>query len=67
MGQSYHRSFEEYSDVTYEKMYVDAAAANFVLRPEKFDVVLTTNMIGDILSDLGGAIMGDLDLDQVVI
>lgn len=52
----------EYSDVTYEKMYVDAAAANFVLRPEKFDVVLTTNMIGDILSDLGGAIMGGLGL-----
>jgi tartrate dehydrogenase/decarboxylase/D-malate dehydrogenase len=52
----------EYRDVTYEKMYVDAAAANFVLRPEMFDVVLTTNMIGDILSDLGGAIMGGLGL-----
>ncbi len=52
----------EYSDVTYEKMYVDAAAASFVLSPEKFDVVLTTNMIGDILSDLGGAIMGGLGL-----
>jgi tartrate dehydrogenase/decarboxylase/D-malate dehydrogenase len=52
----------EFPDVTYEKMYVDAASANFVLRPDRFDVILTTNMIGDILSDLGGAIMGSLGL-----
>jgi len=51
-----------YSDVTYGKMYVDNASASFVLRPEQFDVVLTTNFIGDILSDLGGAIMGSLGL-----
>jgi tartrate dehydrogenase/decarboxylase / D-malate dehydrogenase len=53
---------EQYPDVQYEKMYVDNAAASFVLRPERFDVLLTTNMIGDILSDLGGAIMGSLGL-----
>jgi tartrate dehydrogenase/decarboxylase/D-malate dehydrogenase len=53
---------KEYPDVTYEKMYVDNASANFVLRPQIFDVVLTTNMIGDILSDLGGALMGSLGL-----
>jgi tartrate dehydrogenase/decarboxylase/D-malate dehydrogenase len=52
----------EFPDVTYEKMYVDAAAANMVLRPERFDVILTTNMIGDILSDLGGALVGSLGL-----
>jgi len=51
-----------YPDVEYQKMYVDNASANFVLHPEKFDVVLTTNFIGDILSDLGGAIMGSLGL-----
>ena len=51
-----------YPDVSYRKMYVDAASANFVLHPEYFDVILTTNMIGDILSDLGGAIMGSLGL-----
>ncbi len=51
---------ENYPDVTYNKMYVDNAAASFVLKPETFDVILTTNMIGDILSDLGGAIMGSL-------
>ncbi|NND06889.1 MAG: tartrate dehydrogenase [Saprospiraceae bacterium] len=53
---------EHYPDVSYKKMYVDAASANFVLHPEYFDVILTTNMIGDILSDLGGAIMGSLGL-----
>ena len=52
----------EFPDVRLEKMYVDAAAANFVLRPGRFDVVLSTNMIGDILSDLGGALMGSLGL-----
>jgi tartrate dehydrogenase/decarboxylase/D-malate dehydrogenase len=51
-----------YPEVEYQKMYVDAASANFVLHPEYFDVILTTNMIGDILSDLGGAIMGSLGL-----
>jgi tartrate dehydrogenase/decarboxylase/D-malate dehydrogenase len=51
-----------YPDVDYEKMYVDNAAATFVLRPERFDVILTTNFIGDILSDLGGAITGSLGL-----
>jgi tartrate dehydrogenase/decarboxylase / D-malate dehydrogenase len=51
-----------YPDVTYNKMYVDNASANFVLHPECFDVIVTTNFIGDILSDLGGAIMGSLGL-----
>jgi tartrate dehydrogenase/decarboxylase / D-malate dehydrogenase len=51
-----------YPDVTYNKMYVDNASANFVLHPEYFDVIVTTNFIGDILSDLGGAIMGSLGL-----
>jgi len=51
-----------YPDVQYSKMYVDNASANFVLHPEKFDVIVTTNFIGDILSDMGGAIMGSLGL-----
>ncbi|MEM6803673.1 MAG: isocitrate/isopropylmalate family dehydrogenase [Bacteroidota bacterium] len=53
---------EQYPDVSYQKMYVDNASANFILHPEYFDVILTTNMIGDILSDLGGAVMGSLGL-----
>ncbi|PKA97761.1 tartrate dehydrogenase/decarboxylase/D-malate dehydrogenase [Flavobacteriaceae bacterium MAR_2009_75] len=52
----------QYPDVEYVKMYVDNASASFVLKPEVFDVIVTTNMIGDILSDLGGAIMGSLGL-----
>jgi tartrate dehydrogenase/decarboxylase/D-malate dehydrogenase len=51
-----------YPDVQYAKMYVDNASANFVLHPEKFDVIVTTNFIGDILSDLGASIMGSLGL-----
>jgi tartrate dehydrogenase/decarboxylase/D-malate dehydrogenase len=51
-----------YPDIEYDKMYVDNASANFVLHPERFDVIVTTNFIGDILSDLGGAIMGSLGL-----
>ena len=53
---------QSYPTVAYEKLYVDNTSANFVLAPERFDVVLTTNFIGDILSDLGGAIMGSLGL-----
>ncbi len=53
---------KQYPDVKYEKMYVDAASANFVLNPQRFDVIVTTNMIGDILSDLGAALMGSLGL-----
>jgi len=51
-----------YPDVEHSFMYIDNCSANFVLRPERFDVVLTTNLFGDILSDLGGAIMGSLGL-----
>ncbi|CAN5377329.1 tartrate dehydrogenase [soil metagenome] len=53
---------EQYPDVQLQKMYIDNASANFVLHPEYFDVILTTNLFGDILSDLGGGIMGSLGL-----
>ncbi len=53
---------KEYPDVKLEKMYIDNASANFILHPEYFDVILTTNLFGDILSDLGGGIMGSLGL-----
>jgi tartrate dehydrogenase/decarboxylase/D-malate dehydrogenase len=52
----------DYSDVRSEKMHVDAAAMNFVRRPEHFDVVVASNLFGDILSDLAGAIVGGLGL-----
>lgn len=51
-----------YPDVEHDSLYVDAAAADFVRRPNHFDVVLGTTLFGDILSDLGGALMGGLGL-----
>ena len=53
---------ECYSDVEYGIMYVDAAAMQFIKRPEQFDVIITTNLFGDILSDLGGMIMGGVGM-----
>ena len=53
---------QEYPDVTYQSLYVDAAAMRFVQSPESFDVLVTTNMFGDILSDLGGGMMGSIGL-----
>ena len=52
----------EYPDVHTEKWHVDALAARFVTRPETLDVVVASNLFGDILSDLGGAIQGSLGL-----
>lgn len=48
--------------VTVERFYVDAAVAELVLRPERFDVILASNAHGDILSDLTGALMGSLGM-----
>ena len=52
----------EYSDVELTHLYVDNAAMQLVLRPKQFDVVVTSNAFGDILSDLGGAIAGSLGM-----
>ena len=53
---------KEYPDVEYEILYIDAATMKFIQRPEWFDVIVTTNMYGDILSDLGGAMIGSVGL-----
>ncbi|NJN33878.1 MAG: isocitrate/isopropylmalate dehydrogenase family protein [Saprospiraceae bacterium] len=50
----------QYPDVQYGKMYIDAVTASFVLKPEIFDVLLTTNLMGDILSDLCAGLVGGL-------
>jgi tartrate dehydrogenase/decarboxylase/D-malate dehydrogenase len=52
----------EFPDVTTERVLVDAMAARFVLRPESLDVVAASNLFGDILTDLGGAICASLGL-----
>src|SRR4030081_2134387 len=51
---------KQFPDVRRDAMYVDAAAMWMVLKPEQFDVMVTTNLFGDILSDLGAALAGGL-------
>jgi 3-isopropylmalate dehydrogenase len=52
----------EYPDVQVEHMLVDNAAMQLAMRPEQFDVLVTENMFGDILSDLAAAVTGGLGL-----
>lgn len=52
----------EYPDIIYENMYVDACAMNLIRRPEQFDVILTTNLFGDILSDESSQVVGGLGM-----
>jgi 3-isopropylmalate dehydrogenase len=51
-----------YSSVRLDHMYVDNAAMQLTLRPSQFDVILTTNMFGDILSDAAAALVGSIGL-----
>ncbi len=53
---------DEYPEVEFNNLIVDAAAAHLVRRPEDFDVLLTTNMFGDILSDEAAELAGSLGL-----
>ena len=52
----------DYPDITLDEMLVDAMAAALVIHPRTFDVVVTTNMFGDILSDEAAAVAGGLGL-----
>ncbi|HVJ83003.1 MAG TPA: isocitrate/isopropylmalate dehydrogenase family protein [Planctomycetia bacterium] len=52
----------EFPDVETQRVYVDAAALFLVQRPERFDVIVTENMFGDILSDLGAALIGGMGM-----
>lgn len=51
---------EDYPSVRLEMMYVDNAAMQLALAPSQFDVILTSNLFGDILSDLTAAIVGSI-------
>ncbi|MGQ0605522.1 MAG: isocitrate/isopropylmalate dehydrogenase family protein [Candidatus Nitrosotenuis sp.] len=53
---------KSYSDVSFDQMYVDACAMNLIRRPETFDVVVTTNLFGDILSDESSEVVGGLGM-----
>ncbi|MDO5537795.1 MAG: tartrate dehydrogenase [Desulfovibrionaceae bacterium] len=52
----------EYPEVATEYMLVDAMAARMILRPETIDVAVASNLFGDILTDVGGAISGSLGI-----
>jgi tartrate dehydrogenase/decarboxylase/D-malate dehydrogenase len=53
---------QEFSDVRTDQYHVDILAANFVLHPDWFDVVVGSNLFGDILSDLGPAVAGTIGI-----
>lgn len=51
---------KDYGDIELESNFIDALAAYFVMRPESFEVVIASNLFGDILTDLGAALVGGL-------
>mgnify|MGYP001183585726 CR=1 FL=1 len=53
---------EQYPDVALDKQHIDILCARFVLSPQRFDVVVASNLFGDILSDLGPACTGTIGL-----
>jgi 3-isopropylmalate dehydrogenase len=53
---------EEFPDVAYQEMMVDTFAMRLAMQPQRFDVVVTTNMFGDILSDEAAGLVGGLGL-----
>ncbi|HET7850720.1 MAG TPA: isocitrate/isopropylmalate family dehydrogenase [Pseudolabrys sp.] len=52
----------EYPDVAYEEAMIDTVSMKLVMEPQQFDVVVTTNQFGDILSDIGAGLVGGLGL-----
>jgi isocitrate/isopropylmalate dehydrogenase len=56
----------DYPDVTLDELIVDAAAALLIRRPDRFDVIVTTNMFGDILSDEASELSGSLGLGGAI-
>ncbi|MCH9718331.1 MAG: 3-isopropylmalate dehydrogenase [Actinomycetia bacterium] len=65
-GMLWNRVFDtvaaEYPAVSTDYLHVDAAAMFFLTQPERFDVVVTDNLFGDILTDIGAAIAGGIGL-----
>ncbi|WP_346949162.1 isocitrate dehydrogenase [Dyella sp.] len=53
---------KEYPDIEFNEMIVDNTCMQLVMRPEQFDVIVTTNLFGDILSDLCAGLVGGLGL-----
>jgi 3-isopropylmalate dehydrogenase len=60
--QTVTRVSRDYADVTLDHVYVDACAMHLIVNPRRFDVVLTENLFGDILSDEAAVIAGSLGM-----
>lgn len=59
---AYNAIRKEYQDVQSNSLLVDAAAMDFVRKPESFDIVVASNLFGDILTDLSAAVAGSIGL-----
>ncbi|MHA6799432.1 tartrate dehydrogenase [Bounagaea algeriensis] len=53
---------QSYSDITFDSQHIDALCAKVVLDPARFDVIVGSNLFGDILSDLGAAVAGSIGI-----
>ncbi len=53
---------KNYPEIHWDKQHIDILCARFVLQPERFDVVVGSNLFGDILSDLGPACTGTIGI-----
>src|SRR5207237_4688167 len=58
----FHELRSEYSDIEARHLYIDALALLMVQDPSQFDVIVTNNLFGDIITDLGAALQGGLGL-----
>ena len=53
---------KEFPDIKFDQMYVDACSMNLIRQPQDFDVIVTTNLFGDILSDESSQVVGGLGM-----
>lgn len=53
---------KDYPEISTDSQHIDALSAFFVTRPERFDVIVASNLFGDILTDIGAAIMGSVGI-----
>jgi 3-isopropylmalate dehydrogenase len=58
----FYKVAQDYPDMELDDRYVDATAMFFITKPQMFDVIVTTNLFGDILSDEGAGLVGGLGL-----
>jgi len=61
-ARSCKEEIQNHSGITFEQMYVDACAMNLIRQPHSFDVIVTTNLFGDILSDEAAQVVGGLGM-----